>query len=202
VTVAEMRPDGRALRTSRTRAAIIAAHRRLLQDGDLAPTTTRVAEVAGISPRTLFLHFNDLECLFAATADSVVTDVLRRARPTELDTPLPVRTDAFLTNRIDLYDFLTPFVLALRVREHNSPALRARRLMMIEVSREEVAGTFAAELQRTAPASGEYDDALIGLETCISWPSWFHLHDELSLGRAAAHRILRRNVLLLLAPPR
>jgi AcrR family transcriptional regulator len=200
--MANARVDGRNLRTDRTRAAIIAAHRRLLQAGELSPTTTRVAEAAGISPRTLFLHFNELENLFAATADAVLVEVLQQSRPIDPSRPLPVRTDAFLANRLDLYEFLAPFVLALRVREHNSAALRARRLTMMEASRVEVASTFATELERTDPPSEDYDDALIGLETCISWPAWFHLHDELTLGREATHRILRRNVLLLLASSR
>jgi TetR/AcrR family transcriptional regulator of autoinduction and epiphytic fitness len=200
VTMAEARPDGRTLRASRTRETIIAAHRRLLVDGVLSPTTTRVAEAAGINPRTLFLHFSDLESLFAATADSVVTDVMERARVIDPALALPARMDAFLANRVDLYEFLTPFVLALRVREHNSPALRARRLTMMEASRVELSRAFALELDQLPPA--EYDDAVIGLETCISWPAWFHLHEELSLGRQSTLRILRRNALLLLAPPR
>jgi TetR/AcrR family transcriptional regulator of autoinduction and epiphytic fitness len=198
--MAQTRPDGRTLRASRTRETIIVAHRKLLVDGELSPTTTRVAEAAGISPRTLFLHFSDLESLFAATADSVVADVMHRARVIDPGLPLRARTDAFLANRVDLYEFLTPFVLALRVREHNSPALRARRLTMMQASRVELAGAFAQELDPLPPA--EYADAVIGLETCISWPAWFHLHEELSLGRVATLRILRRNALLLLASPR
>jgi len=186
------------LRASRTRAAIISAHCSLLQSGELSPTTSRVAEAAGINPRTLFLHFGELESLFAATADAVMEEVMRRSRPADPALPLEARTDAFLTNRLDLYEFLTPFVLALRLREYSSPALRARRVSMMDASRGDVAATFAPELRRLPPS--EYDDALIGLETCISWPSWFHLHEELSLGRAATHRVLRRNALLLLAP--
>jgi TetR/AcrR family transcriptional regulator of autoinduction and epiphytic fitness len=200
VTTAPAPLDGRLLRAHHTRAAIIDAHRGLLENGELSPTTSRVAEAAGISPRTLFLHFNDLESLFAATADAVLVDVMTRARAIDPGLELAVRIDAFLSNRIDLYEFLTPFVLALRAREHSSAALRARRRTLMEASQVELARTFAPEFD--ALPAAEHDDALIGLETCLSWPAWFHLQEELSLGRAASERILRRNARLLLASAR
>src|SRR5689334_11927148 len=80
VTLATVRPDGRNLRAVKTRAAIIAAHRTLLELRELGPTTSRIAEVAGVSPRTLFVHFADLETLFAATADDLLADVMARNR--------------------------------------------------------------------------------------------------------------------------
>jgi TetR/AcrR family transcriptional regulator of autoinduction and epiphytic fitness len=200
VTMAPTSPDGRVLRARHTRAAIIDAHRALLENGELSPTTMRIAEAAGISPRTLFLHFNDLENLFAATADSVLVDVMARTQVTDPLLDLPARLNSFLTNRLDLYEFLAPFVLALRVREHNSPELRGRRRTLMEASRLELASAFAHELHALPVA--EYDDAVLGLETCLSWPAWFHLHEELALGRAASERILRRNARLLLASPR
>lgn len=200
MTTAPAPLDGRALRARNTRTAIIDAHRRLLEDGELSPTTSRVAEAAGINPRTLFLHFNELEGLFAATADSVLDDVMARARVVSPLLDLPARLDAFLTNRLDLYEFLTPFVLALRIREHSSPELQARRRTLMQASRAELTRTFARELE-PLPAA-ERDDAVIGLETCLSWPAWFHLQEELSLARQVSQRILRRNALLLLAPGR
>lgn len=200
MTVDELRPDGRSLRASRTRAAILFAHRRLIHDGELSPTTTRIAEAAGVSPRTLFLHFADLETLFAATADAVLAEALLRAGRTDPALPLPARTQAFLTSRVEVYEFLTPFALAARLREHSSPALRERRAALTEASRANVVATFAPELEQLAMQ--EYDDAVAGLETCTTWSAWFHLRDELALTGPATYRVMCRNVLLLLASPR
>lgn len=63
----QRRSDGRTLRAERTRAAIIDAHMALMLEGDPQPTARRVAERAGVSLRTLWGHFADLEALFAAT---------------------------------------------------------------------------------------------------------------------------------------
>ncbi|MCU1588375.1 MAG: hypothetical protein JWN31_1868 [Frankiales bacterium] len=195
MTLAIVRPDGRNLRAVKTRAAIIAAHRTLLELRELGPTTSRIAEVAGISPRTLFVHFADLETLFAATADDLVGDVLARHRPADPELPLDLRVDAFVANRLGLYSFLEPYVLALRMREPNSRVLRERRRLLMAASREEISVTFASELAR----SDDPEDALLSLETAISWPAWFHLHQELALDRADIHRILRRSLLRLVA---
>src|SRR3954452_939252 len=55
--------DGRLARSARTRRAIVDALRALHHEGDLRPTAPRVAERAGVSLRTVWQHFNDLESL-------------------------------------------------------------------------------------------------------------------------------------------
>src|SRR3954468_21815765 len=55
--------DGRAARSVRTRRAIVDAMRALHHEGDLRPTAPRVADRAGVSVRTVWQHFDDLEAL-------------------------------------------------------------------------------------------------------------------------------------------
>src|SRR3546814_6231042 len=57
--------DGRTLRAMRTREAIFDATFSLIDEGDLRPTAPRVAERAGVSVRSVFQHFDDLESLHA-----------------------------------------------------------------------------------------------------------------------------------------
>lgn len=198
MTLAEPRLDGRLLRSSRTRAAILAAHRSLIEGGELAPSASRIAEAAGISPRTLFVHFADLEQLFAATAEAVLRDAVGMAVPPDPRRPLEDRLATFLAARADIYAFMTPFALASRMREPTSAVLRRHRLLVAAAGRDDVAATFASEL--AALPAEEYDDALAGLETCVTWVGWFHLRYELDLGEEATSRVLRRNVLALLRP--
>ena len=61
--------DGRAARSHRTRLAIIDALLRLLASGDLRPTTERIAAAAGVSTRSIFLHFSDVDSLFTEAVD-------------------------------------------------------------------------------------------------------------------------------------
>src|SRR3954449_13008343 len=92
--------DGRNLRAERTRTALAAAYLDLLSEGDLRPTAERIAERAGVSPRSVFKHFPDREALFAAAAE------IREGRIRELigDLPAPAgsldeRLDAFVEQR-------------------------------------------------------------------------------------------------------
>ena len=63
------RPDGRFERSRRTRTAVIDALLELQAEGELSPSAKRVAEQAGVSPRTMYLHFADMEALFVEVGD-------------------------------------------------------------------------------------------------------------------------------------
>ena len=196
MTVLQPRPDGRHQRSTRTRAAILAAHWGLIVEGQFSPTTSRIAEAAGVSPRTFFSHFPDLETLFVATTDAVYEEILSRRRWVEVCLPLGARTDEFLAWRVDLYVFLTPFSLATRWREQKSAVLRERRMTIAVASLDDVATTFAPELDQFPV--GQRAGVVATLETCTTWSTWYHLAEELGLGSAAARQAIHRLVLQVL----
>jgi TetR/AcrR family transcriptional regulator of autoinduction and epiphytic fitness len=55
--------DGRVLRGERNREAIVEALLELYQEGDPQPPARAIAERAGVSLRTVFQHFNDMDTL-------------------------------------------------------------------------------------------------------------------------------------------
>ena len=57
-------PDGRRLRSERSRQAIIDALLALMDEGTLVPTAQQVSTRAGVGIRTVFRHFSDMETLF------------------------------------------------------------------------------------------------------------------------------------------
>src|SRR5687768_11953208 len=79
--------DGRTRRAQRTRAAIVDACIGLVEDGDLRPTAPRIAERAGVSVRSVFQHFVDLESLFAAVADRWVERLAVLVVPVDPELP-------------------------------------------------------------------------------------------------------------------
>src|SRR4029450_8701570 len=60
--------DGRLARGERARAAIVDALLVLIESGELRPSAARIAQRAGVSLRSVFQHFSDVESLFAAAA--------------------------------------------------------------------------------------------------------------------------------------
>ena len=72
-TESETAPDGRRLRSERSRQAIIDAALLLIEEGILVPTAQQVSERAEVGIRSVFRHFTDMESLFAI-ADSKIRD--------------------------------------------------------------------------------------------------------------------------------
>jgi len=58
-------PDGRRLRSERSRQAIIDASLELMEEGVLVPTAQLISDRAGVGIRSFFRHFADMESLFA-----------------------------------------------------------------------------------------------------------------------------------------
>jgi AcrR family transcriptional regulator len=62
-------PDGRRLRTERSRQAIIEASLKLIAEGTLVPTAQLISDRAEVGIRSFFRHFPDMEALFSAVDD-------------------------------------------------------------------------------------------------------------------------------------
>ena len=68
--------DGRHARSERSRQAMVEALLDLLREGNLRPSSAQIAERAGVTQRTLFNQFGDMDSLVAAVAASQVRRVL------------------------------------------------------------------------------------------------------------------------------
>ena len=63
--------DGRAARALRTRNRVVDALLDLIDEGDLRPPAADVARRAGVSLRSVYQHFDDLETLFRTFDDAI-----------------------------------------------------------------------------------------------------------------------------------
>lgn len=186
-----VRVDGRTARAVRTRVAIVDAHLALLHDGDLRPTGERIAERAGVSLRTLWTNFKDMETLFAAAGERLHELQLEAYRPIPTDLPLDERIAAFCRQRAQMLEILAPAARAAATREPFSPALRHNRAVEIARVRDEINTLFGPELKD----SGELEHALVAT---VTYASWSVLREQLSLDVAPATNVMTRTVRALL----
>ena len=188
-----MSTDGRVARGARTRAAIVAAHTALLREGELKPTAKVIAERAGVSVRTLWANFKDLEALLNETTAYWMDadEGLRQA--VDPAAPLAERIDAYCTERGRRLENIAPAARSAALGEPFSPALQRSRQAHISRLRSEVETVFAAEL-RIADA----DDLKHALMTATSWPAWQALRDDYGLSPDEAVVVMRRTVRSLL----
>jgi TetR/AcrR family transcriptional regulator, regulator of autoinduction and epiphytic fitness len=108
MTTSHLRVDGRNARSERTRGAVATALLELLQGGHLRPTAAEIAERAGVSLRSVFQHFEDLESLYAAVADAQMERLLRYISPEAGAGPLAERVSSFVERRAELLETITP----------------------------------------------------------------------------------------------
>ena len=55
------KPDGRRMRSDRSRQLIIESMLELIRQGNLVPTAQQVADHASVGIRSVFRHFEDME---------------------------------------------------------------------------------------------------------------------------------------------
>jgi TetR/AcrR family transcriptional regulator, regulator of autoinduction and epiphytic fitness len=191
--------DGRTARTRRTRAAIVDAHVALLAEGSLRPTADQIATRAGVSVRSLWIHFPDLEALFAATAAEVLARQDAAFRPVDPDLPLAARIEAFCRQRAAVLERVAPFARASILREPFSPALRDYRQRHVRRVIDEVQILFSAELSRVP----EPDASVLrhAIAAAATWGHWASLRDDLGLTPGRSRAVMVRTVTSLLIDP-
>lgn len=185
------RTDGRTLRAERTRAAIIDAHMALMLEGDLQPTAVRVAERAGVSLRTLWGHFKDLESLFAAAGQKSMQIQYAGYEPVPVDQPLADRVDQFCRQRAHMLEVIAGASRAAQIRLPFSAQLRRNRARHNERLRAEIEELFAEE------TAGD-PDLVAALLVATSWPAWMGSRDDFGLSVEQAGEVMRRTVGALL----
>ena len=116
--------DGRLARGARARAAIVEALLALIERGDLRPSAARIAARAGVSLRSVFQHFNDVESLFAAAAERQAERLASLAGAVDDQGPLARRLDAFVRQRARLLEAVSPVRRAAVLMEPFSSELR------------------------------------------------------------------------------
>jgi len=193
-----VRVDGRTARAQRTRAAIVDAHLGLLASGDLKPTGERIADAAGVSLRTLWTSFKDMETLFSATGQRLIERQLDVFEPIDSALPLPDRVDAFCRQRARMLEILAPAARAAVLYEPFSAALRRNRTIELGRVRDELVQLFGVEL---ADAGDGGEELLRALHVTSTFASWNVLRDNLGLSVDAARGVMRRTVGALLGLP-
>lgn len=192
---APARVDGRAARAERTRKVIVEAHLALIDEGDLKPTGERIAERAGVSLRTLWTNFKDMETLFAATGQRVTEReeaLFRRISP---ELPLARRIAEFCAQRARMLEMLAPSARASALREPFSPQLKLNRLGHIARVRTEIENVFAQELAHARKGREQLLDALTVAST---WSAWSMMRDAMGLDVQTAQAIMARTLGALL----
>jgi AcrR family transcriptional regulator len=190
--------DGRVARSQRTRAAVIDALVALCVEGDPSPTALRVAERAGVSLRTVYGHFADMESLYAEAGDREMALVAGMVRPVDPEAALADRLQQFVVDRAAVLEHLLPLVRAAAVRAPSSPQLRSLRTRFLELGDGQVLTSFTPEVE---PLAAERQQAVLDVAHLVAGGNaWEALREDRALDVAAATRVMETTLVAALLP--
>jgi TetR/AcrR family transcriptional regulator of autoinduction and epiphytic fitness len=181
--------DGRVLRGRRNREAVVEAFLSLIEEGDQRPTARAIATRAGISLRSVFQHFADLEQIYEVAGRRQVRLLLPLLEPVDSALPLAERVEEFVARRGRLLEQLDPVARAARLREPFSGQLQENREKVVALMGAQCRASFAPELAGAGEPCGER--LAVALATATSWANWYHLRNDQHLDAGDAAGVVR-----------
>ncbi|WP_436795841.1 TetR/AcrR family transcriptional regulator [Actinospongicola halichondriae] len=162
--------DGRTARRDRNRNSVLEAVLELFEEGKLSPGVHEIAHRSGVSLRSVYRYFDDVDDLIAAAIDRQY-DI---ARPLFLlsglgQGPLLDRIERFCAARVRLFESVRTVHIAATARERLDPRIAEAMDRCREQLSRQTAAMFAPELGQmaddTAQVVGVTLDILTQLET-------------------------------------
>jgi AcrR family transcriptional regulator len=187
--------DGRTARSQRTRKAVVEALLDLLNEGNPRPTAREIAQQAGVSLRSVYVHFDDLEDLFLAAAARHLERILPLLQEVPAGGPLANRLSAFTDRQARLLEAVGPVQLAANLQEPFSPTIAGLRVHVRTRTHAELERVFGPELDlRAEPCRRRL---LVALELASSSNAW-HLSRHLERFDEDEARVAMRETLAAL----
>jgi AcrR family transcriptional regulator len=198
--VAAADSDGHRARTERTRAAILDALLELLREGELSPGVARIAERAGVSKRSIFVHYASLEALHQDLAERGTQMVLDVVRVIDPSLPLAERVTTICDQRARVHESIGPLRRAASLRVASSPTAARSQQFSRQASRDQVVRVFAPELGALTP--GERRRRTAAIDALLSGDTWDLWRGTHGLDVGEATRAMAEALARLLEPPR
>ena len=173
---ADDKADGRRLRRAQNREAVIDALLALFRDGDYQPSMADIAARAGLSLRSVFRYFDDVDDLHRAAAVRQIALVLPLLElPGPATAPIGAKIQAVVRARAALFEQIGPAARALRASAHRYAPLAGELSRNRAFFRSQLAAVFGSAAAQQLPA----------LDVLCSFESYELLRHDQGLSRAA-----------------
>jgi len=192
-------PDGRTARRDRNREAVVDGLLTLYRSGNLDPSSAEIAEQAGLSPRSLFRYFDDIDDLCRAA----IARQLDRIRPAtilgaEPGDPFADRVTALVAARLEVFALMGPVGVVARLKSPFLTVVADELSLARTFFRGQIEHLFADELGAMgAPAAASM---LAAADLLLSFESHELLRTDRHLAPAELATVLVDSLTALLAP--
>lgn len=180
--------DGRTLRSARTRQLVVESFLDLLEEGEPQPTAQQVSDRSGVSMRSIFRLFDDVEALHTAAIATQIERVVPLLVTLDGRGSLERRVRSVVDSRARLFEAISPVRrMAVRLAPTSRP-IRTDLGLANEFLRAQIAAAFETEL--SAMAAGRRRDTLEMLDTVTSWETWERLRTVQRLPQEKARKLV------------
>ena len=141
--------DGRTMRRNRNRTAVITALLDMIREGDLHPGAAEIADRAGVSHRSIFRYFDDLDDLVRTAVDQAFQDAAPLSTIPDPGTKtLDQRIADLVDARLALFAFVDGTMQLARMRSYSIPSIDEAIAVVAEEFRVQLGEQFESELAR------------------------------------------------------
>jgi len=167
--------DGRHRRRVENSEAAVRAMIELFEETGSLPTVAEVAGRAGISPRSVFRYFEDVDALTRAAIDKRFREAAAYGILLSIPDDLDDRIDVLAKTRADMFAFIGPTTQLVRSRLAENPILAETAARSRSLMRRQLGLVFAKELAEL----GDGADVILDLlDIVFSLDSWTQLLDH------------------------
>jgi AcrR family transcriptional regulator len=139
--------DGRTMRRTRNRTAVINALLELIHEGEFEPGASTIAQRAGVSHRSVFRYFDDLGDLVRTAVSQEFEQAEKLADVESLGVgSLEDRIERYVASRIRLWRFVHDAAILAQIKSMSIPNIDEAFIRILETFREQVEAHFDREL--------------------------------------------------------
>lgn len=188
--------DGRRVRRERNRLAVVDAMLEIYATGNLDPSSDLIAQRAGLSPRSLFRYFDDIDDLVRVAVARQHERILPLA---ELDTnpaaPLAERVRLLVVQRLRMWEAIASVGTVSRLRAPFQPLIAVELTTARAFWRQQVRELFAAELQALGEVAAH---VVASIDVLTTFEAVKLMRDDQQLSSSAIAAALEHSITALL----
>ncbi len=180
--------DGRVRRATRSRQLVVETFLDLLIEGEPQPTAQQVSTRSGVSMRSIFRLFDDVEAMHTAAIATQISRIRHLLVELSPDGPLDGRIAALVDSRAEIFEAISPVRrMAVRLAPTSRP-IRTDLDRSNDYFRSQLEHTLSSELSATSGRTRR--ELLDALDVVTSWETWERLRTAQDLSVAQATQLV------------
>ncbi len=184
-------PDGRKQRSERSKLAIVDAMLDIIMGGKMEPSAAEIAERAGVSARTVFRHFEEMDSLYTEMTERMKAQIMPIIQQPFTGDGWQAQLDQLLARRAMIYEKIMPLKIAASIRRFSSDYLMLNYQRFLHLERTGLENVLPDPVRKNATM-------LSAIEMCAGFQTWRRLRQDQNLSVEQASDVVKLTIAKLL----